>query len=111
MEVTISQNSSVVDVALNLSGSLTGLPVVVSQLPVGTRVGFNDLPELWEDVADIGQTWTPDVQGLTLDLDVPLYNTLGREKAPYMTDVSGLSNLITAANYIYRLLYETLGLV
>ena len=39
--VKIKQNTSVVDVALNLSGSITGLPAVVDQLPVGDRVGFS----------------------------------------------------------------------
>ena len=39
--VKIKQNTSVVDVALNLSGSITGLPAVVKQLPVGDRVGFS----------------------------------------------------------------------
>ena len=39
--VRIKQNTSVVDVALNLSGSITGLPAVVDQLPVGNRVGFS----------------------------------------------------------------------
>ena len=86
--VTIKQNTSVVDVAFNLSGSLTGLPAVVEQLPVGERVGFDTMP-------DIGQTWTPDLQGMTLDLSVPIYDTLGRAKAPYSTNLFMLQKAIT----------------
>lgn len=93
--VTIKQNTSVVDVAFNLSGSLTGLPAVVEQLPVGERVGFDTMPEMWQDVPDIGQTWTPDLQGRTLDLPVPIYDTLGKAKAPYSTNLFMLQKAIT----------------
>lgn len=93
--VTIKQNTSVVDVAFNLSGSLTGLPAVVEQLPVGERVGFDTMPEMWQDVSDIGQTWTPDLQGMTLDLSVPVYDTLGQAKAPYSTNLFMLQKAIT----------------
>lgn len=93
--VTIKQNTSVVDVAFNLSGSLTGLPAVVEQLPVGERVGFDTMPEMWQDVSDIGQTWTPDLQGMTLDLSVPIYDTLGQAKAPYSTNLFMLQKAIT----------------
>lgn len=93
--VTIKQNTSVVDVAFNLSGSLTGLPAVVEQLPVGERVGFDTMPEMWQDVPDIGQTWTPDLQGMILDLSVPIYDTLGQAKAPYSTNLFMLQKAIT----------------
>lgn len=93
--VTIKQNTSVVDVAFNLSGSLTGLPAVVEQLPVGEWVGFDTMPEMWQDVPDIGQTWTPDLQGMTLDLSVPIYDTLGQAKAPYSTNLFMLQKAIT----------------
>lgn len=83
----INHNTTIVDIALNLSGSLAGVPVVLKQLPVGTPIGFDALPEPWERVADIGQTWTPDLQGLELDLSCPLYNQLGQAKAPYSTDI------------------------
>lgn len=53
------------------------------------------LPNVWRDVADIGQTWTPDLQGMELDLDVPVYDTLGKEKAPYSTDLFALQRAIT----------------
>lgn len=53
------------------------------------------LPNIWRDVADIGQTWTPDLQGLELDLNVPVYDTLGKEKAPYSTDLFALKQAIT----------------
>ena len=52
------------------------------------------LPNVWRDVADIGQTWTPDLQGMELDLDVPVYDTLGKEKAPYSTDLFALQQAI-----------------
>lgn len=52
------------------------------------------LPNIWRDVADIGQTWTPDLQGMELDLDVPVYDTLGKEKAPYSTDLFALRRAI-----------------
>lgn len=53
------------------------------------------LPDIWRDVRDIGQTWTPDLQGMELDLDVPLYDTLGKEKAPYSTDLFALKRAVT----------------
>lgn len=53
------------------------------------------LPNIWRDVADIGQTWTPDLQGMELDLDVPVYDTLGKAKAPYSTDLFALQQAIT----------------
>lgn len=53
------------------------------------------MPAVWQDVGDIGQTWTPDLQGMELDLDVPVYDTLGKEKAPYSTDLFALQRAIT----------------
>lgn len=102
--VTIKQNTTVVDVAFNLSGSLTGLPAIVEQLPVGERVGFDNLPEMWQDVQDIGQTWTPDLQGLTLDLTVPIYDTLGREKAPYSTNLYEIQRAVSDGEIYLKLL-------
>lgn len=104
--VKIKQNTTVVDVSFNLSGSLTGLPAIVKQLPVGERVGFDNLPEMWQDVQDIGQTWTPDLQGLTLDLAVPVYDTLGQAKAPYSTDLYSLQKAITDGEKYLRLLLD-----
>lgn len=52
------------------------------------------LPNIWRDVRDIGQTWTPDLQGMELDLDVPVYDTLGKAKAPYSTDLFALRQAI-----------------
>lgn len=98
----ISQNTTALDVAYNLSGSLTGLPAVLAQLPVGKRIGFDDLPEIWQDVDDIGQTWTPDLQGKYIDLDVRainrnvdgVLNERAVRKAPYTTDLFGLQTAI-----------------
>lgn len=90
----INENTSVVDVALNLSGSLAGLPVVVEQLPVGELVGFDAMPIPGEDVADIGQTWTPDLQGKEVDLDVPVYNPSAQQKEPYTTNMTDIAPVI-----------------
>lgn len=91
----INENTSVVDVALNLSGSLAGLPVVVEQLPVGELVGFDAIPAPGEDVADIGQTWTPDLQGKEVELDVPVYNPSAQQKEPYTTNMSEIAPVIS----------------
>lgn len=107
--VTIKQNTSVVDVAFNLSGSLTGLPAVVKQLPVGERVGFDTMPEMWQDAPDIGQTWTPDLQGMTLDLSVPIYDTLGQAKAPYSTNLFMLQKAITDGETYLETLSNLIG--
>lgn len=90
----INENTSVVDVALNLSGSLAGLPVVVEQLPVGEPVGFDAMPLPGEDVEDIGQTWTPDLQGKDVELDVPVYNPSAQQKEPYTTNMSEIAPVI-----------------
>lgn len=87
----ISKNSTIVDLAFNLSGSLAGIPVILQQLPVGERIGLEMLPQPWEDVADIGQTWTPAIAGLTLDIsNVPLYDVEGQAKAPYSSNLYAL---------------------
>lgn len=84
----IKENTTIVDTAFNLYGSLTGIPAILRQLPVGERIGFDTLPEMGEDVADIGQTWTPDLAGKDVDIKVDkIYNTLGVAKAPYSTDL------------------------
>ncbi|NLV87540.1 MAG: hypothetical protein GX025_10065 [Clostridiales bacterium] len=59
---------------------------MLQQLPVGVRIGFDAIPDIWEDVADIGQTWTPDIQGRELDITLPVYNERAVAKAPYTTD-------------------------
>lgn len=102
----IEQNTTALDVAFNLSGSLTGFPVVLEQLPVGVKVGFETLPKLWEDVADIGQTWTPDIQGLELDFDVPIYNTLVINKAPFSTPLYQLEPVVAYGNEMLKELFE-----
>lgn len=91
----IEPNTTIVDVSLNLSGSITGIPAALDQLPVGDRIGFDDLPDIDEDVEDIGQTWTPDLVGRQLDIELPLYDTLGREKQPYSTDLVKMKSVVT----------------
>ena len=91
----IEPNTTIVDVSLNLSGSITGIPAALDQLPVGDRIGFDDLPDLGEDVEDIGQTWTPDLVGRQLDIELPLYDTLGQEKQPYSTNLVKMKSVVT----------------
>lgn len=91
----IEPNTTIVDVSLNLSGSITGIPAALDQLPVGDRIGFDDLPDIGEDVEDIGQTWTPDLVGRQLDIELPLYDTLGQEKQPYSTDLAKMASVVT----------------
>lgn len=91
----IEPNTTIVDVSLNLSGSITGIPAALDQLPVGDRIGFDDLPDLGEDVEDIGQTWTPDLVGRQLDIELPLYDTLGQEKQPYSTSLVKMKSVVT----------------
>lgn len=82
----INPSTTIVDLAFNLSGSLAGIPAALSQLPVGERIGFATLPELWEDVEDIGQTWTPALDGIEVDISVEAYNPTAIQKAPYSSD-------------------------
>lgn len=91
----IEPNTTIVDVSLNLSGSITGIPAALDQLPVGDRIGFDDLPDPGEDVEDIGQTWTPDLAGRQLDIELPLYDTLGQEKQPYSTNLVKMKSVVT----------------
>lgn len=83
----INPSTTIVDLAFNLSGSLAGIPAALSQLPVGEKIGFATLPKLWEDVSDIGQTWTPDLNGVEVDITVEAYNPTAVQKAPYSTDM------------------------
>lgn len=98
----IKPNTTIVDLALNLSGSVAAIPTVLEQLPVGTPIGFDDLPEVWEDVDDIGQTWTPDIEGLELTINAPLYNVEAQAKAPYSTNTGVLYPVISTFNDILR---------
>lgn len=72
--------------------SIESVGCVAEYLPQGL---VQPLPNIWRDVVDIGQTWTPDLQGMERDLDVPVYDTLGKEKAPYSTDLFALQRAIT----------------
>lgn len=102
----IEPNTTIVDVSLNLSGSITGIPAALDQLPVGDRIGFDDLPDLGEDVEDIGQTWTPDLVGRQLDIGLPLYDTLGQEKQPYSTDLVKMKSVVTDGEGWVQLITE-----
>lgn len=86
----ISDNMSIVDVSYNLSGSLTGIPAVLDQLPVGELIGFDDLPKLTEDIPSFGQTWTPDLKGVDIRGGLPIYNELAVKKAPFTSNLYGI---------------------
>lgn len=98
----IKPNTTIVDLALNLSGSVAAIPTVLEQLPVGTPIGFDELPEVWEDVDDIGQTWTPDIEGLELTINAPLYNVEGQAKAPYSTNTRVLYGVLPFYNFVLK---------
>lgn len=83
----INSITTIVDLAFNLSGSLAGIPVILSQLPASERIGFDTLPEVWEDVEDIGQTWTPNLASKDIEVRVESYNAPAVNKAPYSSDM------------------------
>lgn len=100
----INDITTIVDLAFNLSGSLAGIPVILSQLPVGEKIGFDTLPEVWEDVEDIGQTWTPNLAGQDIEVRIENYNAPAVNKAPYSSDMK----CIDAASEWGNLLLEVL---
>lgn len=110
MEIRVPYNTTAIDVAFNLSGSLTGFPVVIYQIPAGERVGFDKMPRIGEDVTDPGQTWTPNIQGMVLDFDVPSYNTLGVSKAPFSTPLPEIEAAISYGQDMINTLYD-MGIV
>lgn len=104
----IKENTTIVDVAFNLYGSLTGIPAILRQLPVSERIGFDTLPGMGEDVADIGQTWTPDLAGRDVTIKVEKgYNTLGVAKAPYSTDLYRIGAAVRYGEGIIETLLNT----
>lgn len=94
MKITIKPNTTVLDVAYNLTGSLAGLPAILSQLPASSRVGFANLPLPWQDVIDIGQTYTPNLNGVAIDVKVEVLDAVAKEKAPFSTNLAMLSEAI-----------------
>lgn len=104
----IKENTTIVDVAFNLYGSLTGIPAILRQLPVSERIGFDTLPGMGEDVADIGQTWTPDLAGKDVTIKVEkVYNTLGVAKAPYSTDLYRIGAAVRYGEGVIETLLNT----
>lgn len=83
--------TTIVDLSLNLSGSLAGIPALLNQLPAGPRLGLDDYPEVWEDVDDIGQTWTPNLADRELELTTRVLNPQGVAKAPFSSNIPMLS--------------------
>lgn len=104
----INDNTTAIDVSFNLSGSLRGLISVLQQLPVGKKVGFDTLPKIWEDVSDIGQTWTPDLQGRDLDITLPVYNSAAMQKAPFTSPIFYLNKVADAGNALLESISDVL---
>jgi len=94
----VETNQTLVDVVFDLSGSLTAITTLLFQLDEGDRIGFDSIPETWEDTNTIGQTWTPDVQQQYLDINLPVYNLLSVKKKRYNTDILLLLPAITWGN-------------
>lgn len=97
----ISENKTIVDLAFDLYGSLAGIPALLNQLPEGERIGFSSMPEVYEDVAQLGQTWTPDITGKELSVEGYAYNILAMDKAPYTTNLYWLDGAIAEGAMIY----------
>lgn len=100
----INPSTTIVDLAFNLSGSLAGIPAALSQLPVGEKIGFATLPKLWEDVSDIGQTWTPSLEGVEVDITLDVYNPTAVQKAPYTTDIGCIEHAANWGNALLEVL-------
>lgn len=100
----INSITTIVDLAFNLSGSLAGIPAALSQLPVGEKIGFATLPKLWEDVLDIGQTWTPSLEGVEIDITLDVYNPTVVQKAPYSSDMKCINVASEWGNTLLRTL-------
>lgn len=94
----VNPNQTAVDVSFDLSGSLTGLPFLLDQLPRGERIGFDTIPQLGEDVDDVGQTWTPNIQDQSFVLALTTYNELATQKRPYGTNIAALQTAINWGN-------------
>lgn len=92
--IDVDNFTTAVDVALNLTGSIAGLPIVLSQLPVGMRVGIDAIPAQGHDVMDIGQTWTPNLAGMTLEFEAPIFNPVAREKRPFSTPIAAIETAV-----------------
>ena len=105
----IDFNQTLIDAALDLSGSISGLIELLDSIPEGTRVGFDDFPYIWEDVSDISQSWTPDVEDTKLVVDVTVYSTKARKKLPYSTDIESLATPIAWGNTFLSDYYSSDG--
>lgn len=104
----VKTNQSVIDVSFDVCGSLAGYPTLLSQLPIGDRIGFDDMPDLL-DVADIGQTWTPELENIDIDVNIKIFNGKALEKAPYSTQLNFLANAIAWGEAILPTLFDYTG--
>lgn len=100
----IDPNTTIVDLAFNLSGSLAGIPAALSQLPAGERVGFDTLPMVWDDISDIGQTWTPNLEGVDVSVALDVYNPTAVRKAPYTTNLKSVNTATDLGNNLLPIL-------
>ena len=101
----IDPNTSIVDLAFNISGSLARIPAVLEQLPVGERIGFDNIPNPAMPVPSTWQTWTPDLSGLEVTLNVPMYNELAVRKAPYNTNLYHIQEVVAYGDRVVELLW------
>lgn len=104
----VKTNQTAIDVSFDICGSLAGFPTLLSQLPTGERIGFDDVPTL-DDVADIGQTWTPELEGVDIDVAIKIYIAETLSKAPFGTDLKGLENAITWGENLLPTLFDYTG--
>ena len=102
----VSGNTTIVDLAFNLCGSLAGIPVIVKQIPTDERIGLDQLPAQGADgtVYYTGASWTPDVAGMELDLtNLPLYSVTGQAKAPYSSNIGVLEEVVQqGGDFVYN---------
>jgi len=106
----VNQNQTALDVALSNAGSIYGLPLLLNQLPVGERIGLADVPDL-DDVDDIGQTWTPNLQGMELDATLDIYIDETLVKAPFGTDLETLEPSILWGETLLPALFDYTGYI
>lgn len=95
---SIKPNQTIIDAAFDLSGSLTGVQTLLEQLTSYDRIGFNNMPALWEDTERLNQTWTPDVANKKFVLDTKVYSLASIKKQPYSTDLLWIASAITWGN-------------
>jgi hypothetical protein len=98
-------NQTALDVTLDLTGSISQYEAFLKQLPVGTRIGLDDVPELL-DVDDVGQTWTPDLTDVEFNVSLDVIKSSAITKAPFNTFINILEPAINWGNDILPDLFD-----